>query len=279
MLHTQSSPPSPPLSTQPASSSVENNQLTLVQSSSSSSVVQTPSEFDIKSIPSRPRAVSTSYNATLITNGPQNNRFLSTSQSRFSQLPDQDWFYSPTSSTSSRPSVHHLTPTPTRISETKSSTNLASPTNRRESCPVPRHNQKKEHRFRFPSIITSTIRDALMTNPSTTNSNIYTNDMARLASRTSISGCKRPTSIFLPVANPVAAAALVEDEETETIDDLPQKSITPSPLDTPKSSSRMHRTSTDGSVSLTTSHSYQNKAILNVGGVRHEGILFIIQLN
>lgn len=284
MLYTPP-PPSPPLlPTQPVSSSVENDlpplpstpPSPLLQSSStqtlpqiSSSSTQAPSEFDVSCIETRPRAVSTSYNATLITNGPPNNRFLSTSQSRFSQLPDQDWFYSPSSSTSSRPSIHHLTPalTPTKSSEIKSP---KTKTNRRESCPVPR-NSRKDSRFRFPSIITTTIRDALMTNPSTTNSNIHTNDIARF-SRSSLPGCKRPTSIFLPVANPVAAAALVEDDETEMVDGLPQKSITPSPIDTPKSAAYRHRTSTECSTSLTASHSYQNKAILNVGGVRHEGI-------
>ncbi len=259
--------PSPPtLSVQPISSSVKNDSppsllappSPLLQTSS------TPSESDVRCIETRPRAVSSSSNATLIINGPSNNRFLSTSQSRFSQLPDQDWFYTPSSSASSRPSVHRLTPTPTKISDTKSPS-----TNRRESCPVPRHN-KKDNRFRFPSTLTSSIRDALMTNTPTKNPNIYTNDIAHV-SRSSLPGCKRPSNIFLPVANPVAAAALVEDDELEAIDEQPRKSITPSSLDSPRSAARMHRTSTDGSTSIGPSYNHHTKAILNVGGVRHEG--------
>ncbi len=254
-------PPPPTLSAQQVSSSVK--------ADSPTSPSHTPSESDVKCIEIRPRAVSSSYNATLITNGPPHNRSLSTSQSRFSQLPDQDWFYSPSSSPYSHLSVHHLAPTSAKITATKSSS-----ANRRESCPNPRVNNKKENRFRFPSTITTSIRDVLMTNtsspPPSTTQNIYTNEIAYIP-RTSLPGCKRPSNIFLPIANPVAAAALIEDDESEIMDEQPTKSITPSPLDTPKSGARMHRTSTEGSTSIGPSHHYTSKAILNVGGVRHEG--------
>lgn len=261
--------PPPTLAEEPVSSSIRNDSPSLLPPPSSSSSYP-PSEASTEYSETRPRAVSTSFPATLITNGPPNNRSLSTSQSRFSQLPDQDWFYSPSPSSSSRPSVHHLTPTSTKTSDTQTSS-----TSRRVSCPVPRNNNnKKEGRFRLPSIITSSIRDALMTHTPTTQTqtNIYTNDIGHY-SRASLPGCKRPSSIFLPVANPVAAAALIEDDESEPIDEHTAKSITPSPIDSPKSSGRYHRTPTECSASIGTSHVYNNKAILNVGGVRHEGNL------
>lgn len=249
------------LTEEPVSSSVGNDSPILPVSSAS----YPPSESGTEYSETRPRAVSTSYNATLITNGPPNNRSLSTSQSRFSQLPDQDWFYSASPASASRLSVHHLAPTTTKISDTQTSS-----TNRRVSCPVPRNNNnKKENRFRFPSIISSTIRDALMAHTPTTNTNDITHH-----SRASITGSKRPSSIFLPVANPVAAAALIEDDESEPVDEQTARSVTPSPLDSPKSSAHFHRTPTECSTSNSASHSYNNKAILNVGGVRHEGNFF-----
>ena len=269
--------PPPPLSAQPVSSSAKDDSSPPPPPSlppTSLSASHTPSESDVRCIETRPRAVSSSYNATLITNGPPHNRSLSTSQSRFSQLPDQDWFdSSPLPSSVSRPSVHHLVPTSSKMPTTKSSS-----TNRRESCPVPRSENKKENRFRFPSSITSSIRDSLVTSTSTptattTNPNVYTNEIAHM-SRTSLPGCKRPTNIFLPVANPVAAAALMEDDESEMIGESSNKSITPTLLDSPKSSARTHRTPTEYSTSIAPSHHYTSKAILNVGGVRHEGNAF-----
>ncbi len=265
--------PTLPVSEEPVSSSIKNDSPSSPPPSPPPPppppTLYTPSESDVEYIEDRPRAISSSSDATLIINGPPNNRLLSTSQSRFSQLPDQDWFYSrsPSPSSSSRPSVHHLTHTSTKILDTQSPT-----TNRRVSCPVPRNNNnRRESRFRFPSSITSTIRDALMTNTHTTDLNIYTNEIAHLP-RASLPGCKRPSTIFLPVANPVAAAALIEEgDESEMIDAKPARSITPSPLDTPKSSAHCHRPSTECSASMGPSQNYNSKAILNVGGVRHEG--------
>ncbi|UJR35917.1 hypothetical protein I4U23_028659 [Adineta vaga] len=217
----------------------------------------TPSVSNTKGTENRPRAVSTSYNATHTINGPPDNRFLSTSQTRFSQLPDQDWFYSPSPSSPSRPSVQYLTPASSKIPKKKSAA-----AGRRVSCPVARNPNKKESRFRFPSTITSTIRDVLMTNIHSTNQN----DISHIP-KTSTAGSVRLSSAFLPVANPVAAAALVEDDES-TIEEGRQ-SITPS-IDTPRGSAHFHRTSTECSASNAPNQTYNNKAILNVGGVRHE---------
>ncbi|CAF1375250.1 unnamed protein product [Adineta ricciae] len=219
----------------------------------------TPSVLDTKRTDNRPRAVSTSYNVTHNSNGPQDNRFLSTSQNRCSQLPDQDWFYSPSPPSPSRPTVHHLSPIPSKISSVKS----PAASGRRVSCPVGRHPSKKESRFRFPTSITSTIRDALMSNTHSTN----TNDISHTPKTPSI-GSTRLSSSFLPVANPVAAAALIEDDET-TSEEQATKSITPS-IDTPRGSARSHRTPTECSASIAPNLMSGNKAILNVGGVRHE---------
>ncbi len=222
----------------------------------------TPSVSDFSSIETRPRAVSTLHNAKLITNGPPNNRLLSISPSHFSQLPDQDWFYSPSPSSPSRPSVHYLKPTASIISKTKSSH-----TSRRVSCPVPHNTAKKDTRFRFTNTIASTIRDALMTNKHLTNPNIYANDIPQNP-KTSSSGCARLSATFLPVANPVAAAALIEDDEIIN-DQQATKSMTPPPFDAPQSNAR---TPTECSSStVPPPHNYNSKAILNVGGVRHEG--------
>jgi hypothetical protein len=216
----------------------------------------TPSVSDFSSIETRPRAVSTLHNAKFINNGPPNNRLLSTSPSH---LPDQDWFYSPSPSSPSRPSVHYLKPTGSIISKTKSSN-----TNRRVSCPATHNTAKKDTRFRFTNTIASTIRDVLMTNKHLTNPSIYANDIPQ-NSKTSSSECARLSTTFLPVANPVAAAALVEDDE------IINKSITPPLFDPPQSNARCHRTPTECSSNTIPPHNSNSKAILNVGGVRHEG--------
>jgi hypothetical protein len=88
-----------------------------------------------------------------------------------------------------------------------------------------------------------------------------------------MSRAPRPSTIFLPVANPVAAAALMEDDELVLDEEQPSKSITPSPLHTPLGSGRINRTPTECSTSTNPSSSYNSKVVLNVGGVRHEGNL------
>ncbi|CAF0753159.1 unnamed protein product [Rotaria sp. Silwood1] len=258
--------PSASHSTQPISASVKS------ESSPSPSpllpsptISHTPSTSDTRRHETRSHTISSPCNATLITNGPQNNRLLSTSQSRFSQFPDQDWFYSPPSS-STRQSIHQLTPASKKLSDTTSST-----IPRRVSCPVApdNNNNKRGGRFHFPTIIKSSIRDALMTNTLSTNPNIYTNDTLH-APKTSLSGYVRPTSVFLPVANPVAAAALVEDDESITNDEQPTKSNTSSPSNISKQNTNFHQASAEDSKNIVPSYHHNSKAILNVGGVRHE---------
>ncbi|CAF0756161.1 unnamed protein product [Rotaria sordida] len=248
---------------QPISASVKSESSLSSPPLPSPSTLHTPSISDARRFETRSHTISSPSNATLITNGPQNNRLLSTNQSRFSQLPDQDWFYSPSSS-SSRQSIHQVTPTTKKLSDTKLSS-----TTRRVSCPVaPDTNNRKGNRFHFPTSIKSSIRDALMPSTPSTDSNIYTNDTLHTR-KTSLAGYLRPTNIFFPVANPVAAAALVEDDESITNDEQPTKSITPSPLNTPRQSTNFHRTSVEDSINIGPYH-HNSIAILNVGGVRHE---------
>lgn len=255
-------------STRPVSASV-NNEPTSPQplpSSSSSSTASslTPSTTGgTRHNEGQSSTTASPSTTTVVTNGPQNNRSTSTEQSRISEMPDQDWFYSPKPQPPTQPTSTNKLP------DTKSSG-----VGRRVSCPVAADKNKRGSRFHFPTIITSSIRDALTTNSSTTNSNIYAND-ALYTSRLTSTGCSRPTSIFLSVANPVAAAALVEDDESAVADEQQIKSFGSSPLDSPKQSTNSHPTSLEGSRSLAPSHSQNSKAILNVGGVRHEGMSFL----
>lgn len=234
----------------------------------SSSTPQTPSVTDARGIQTRSLTVSSSSNVTPITNGPQNIRLLSPTESRFSHLPDEDGFYSP-SSLSSRLSTHPITPTST---SSKMSVTKSSDSSRRVSCPVSRDAHKKGSRFRFPTTITSSIRDVLMTSSPTANPNTYTNDILHVT-KSPMTKCARPSSIFLPVANPVAAAALVEDDELATIEEQPTQSLMPSPSITPNDSGRNPMSSIESSTNIVPSQNYNSKAILNVGGVRHEGIV------
>ena len=246
-------PPPPPLPTPAVSSSVKNE---------SSSATPAPSSSDDRYSDTRSHTISSStHPPTSATNGPRSSRFLSANQSRSSQLPDQDWFYSPSSS---RPSIHYLTPTSTKIPDSR-----PAHSRRRVSCPVGRSStaiNKRESRFRFPSIITSSTRDARMTNAPTKTLHVHQANETSHSSKSLTPTCTRPSSIFLPIANPVAAAALVEDDEPAAIEVPGNRSLTPSPLDSPRGSAHLHRTPNSSWISR--SH---NKAILNVGGVRHEG--------
>jgi hypothetical protein len=110
-----------------------------------------------------------------------------------------------------------------------------------------------------------------MTSSSTANPSLsHANDPLR-SSKAILPGCMRPSSIFLPVANPVAAAALVEDDESTAIEGQATKSMTSSPSETSKSHAHVLRPPAACSVMLTPSAYTNSKAILNVGGVRHEG--------
>jgi hypothetical protein len=254
--------PSPPLFSQSVSSSV----------GSESSSAHTISVANARYVESQPHTISLSNNATLVANGPSNNQLLSTSQSLLSQLSDQDWFHSfQSSSSSSPPPSIHLTPPKTTTSHIQ-----FSKLHRRDSCPT-LPNKKKLNRFRFPTNIISSIRDALMATTSTeTQANIHhTENISNLPNAT-LPANLWSNVIILPVANPVAAAALVEDDEMITAEDQPSISVTPSPLDTPKNSEKLHRSPTDCSANLYPSNiNSSRKVTLNVGGVRHEGNLFI----
>lgn len=214
---------------------------------------------------SRPPAISSATNATLVSNGLGNNRFLSASQSPLPLSSDQEWFYSPlSSSSSSRPSV--------QVTPTKSKSNLHSPSKsrRRDSCPTAPI-QKKIHRFRFPHHLKPFTRHACRTETPSTHSNVHHLEDIYYSPSTTLSTNLRPLSMPMPVANPIAAAALVDDDETLIAEDQTRKSLTPSPSLTPKNSGQMHRSATDCSTNIYQSSS--RKLILNVGGVRHEGKL------
>jgi hypothetical protein len=235
--------PSPPLSAQSVSSSVE----------SDSSPTHTVSVSNTHNVENQQHIISPPNNPTLVvTNGPSN------SQSSSSQLSEQDYFYSPFSSSSSRPSIH-LTPTktPTNFKLLKS--------RRRDSCPVSPL-QKRLNRFHLPTNITSTIRNALMASIPNPDSNMYDTDDKSHISKTNL---WYNNNTIMPVANPVAAAALVEDTAN---DEQVTRSLTPSPLDTPKN----NRSPTECSANVSSSNITNNRKVtLNVGGVRHEGSLFM----
>jgi hypothetical protein len=245
--------PSPPLSSQSVSSSV----------GSESPSIQTASIFNTRDVENLLHTESLSNNTILVTNGPSNNQLLSTSQSHFSQLFDQDYFYSPfSSSSSSRPSIH-LTPTKTTPTNIKLSETL-----RFESCPVSPVNKKINHRLHFPTSIISSIRDVLMASLPTTD---HKEDISHLSKTNQWSN-----NTIMPVANPAAAAALVEDNELISDEEQLAKSVTSSPLDTPKNSDHLHRSPTDYSTNVHSHNANTNrKVVLNVGGVRHESNLFI----
>jgi hypothetical protein len=244
-------PPPPPLSSQSVSSSVEND----------SSPTHTASVFNTRNVENQLNPISLSNNATLVTNGPSNNQLLSTSQSLFFSLPDQDYFYSPSSSSSSsRPSIH-LTPTNFEVSKST----------RRDSYPVSPV-PKKINRFHFPTNITSSIRDALMASMPNPDSNMYHTEDKSHSSKANLWS----NNTLMPVANPTAAAALIDDNEMVTNNEQLTKSDTSSPLNTPKNSENLTRSPTVCSVNLHPPNINNNrKVILNVGGVRHEGNLFI----
>ena len=226
--------PSPPLSSQSVSSSVE----------SDLSPTHTTSICRARNAENQLPTITLSSNPSLLINGP------STTQSSLPQSSEQDFYHSPrssTSSTSSRPSIHLTLPSFqfTQI-------------HRRVSCPDTSSIQKKLNRYLKPPI-----RNVLMATVPTPDSHLYHSDpKANLWSNNSI----------MPVVNPVAAAALVEDNEIVIDDEQPIKSNNSSPLETRKSSENIDQTSTICSTTNFYPIRSQNnrKVILNVGGVRHE---------
>jgi hypothetical protein len=247
--------PSSPISSPSESSSV----------GSESSPTHTSSVGKARYVGNQSYAIALSNNSTLVTNGPENNRLLSTSPTRLSQLSDQEWFYSPlSSSSSSRPSIQ-LTPTKTITPSPLPTRRLDSPA----TVPI----QKKARRFRFPTSSKLFTRHAPMNSiPTTTTTTASTpsnpQDTLHLTT-TGVSVNFRPASMPIPVVNPMAAAALVDDIETIIVDEHTTKSFTSSPSTTPRTSTHLHRSPTDYMTNVY--QSLHRKVILNVGGVRHEG--------
>lgn len=172
-----------------------------------------------------------------LTNGPKNTN---------SQLYDQDFFHSTYSSStsSSHPSIH--------LSPIKKAKNLKLlKTRRRLSYP-----HTSNPRKRFPLDQTTSFRHAFMASLPTPDSHMYHTESQTWS-----------TDNLMPVANPAAAAALVEDDEEN---DEEQKSISPSPINTPKHNDQIARSPTNGSTHHYLFSTSNRKVLLNVGGVRHE---------
>ncbi len=98
-----------------------------------------------------------------------------------------------------------------------------------------------------------------MATTSITEPNVYHTD------NTILSKCAWPGTISLPEANPVVAVTPVEDDELATIKEQQNK------FNTPIGSVDLHHVSIEYSTIVVTSPAANSKAILNVGGVRHEG--------
>ncbi|CAF2541144.1 unnamed protein product [Rotaria sp. Silwood2] len=241
---------SPPLFSQSVSSSVGNE----------SSPSHTATVCNSRDVENQLHTVSLSNNSTLFTNGPSNNGLLSNSQSNFYQLPDQDCFYSPLSSSSSSCPSIHLTPT-------KTITNIKlSKARRGDSCPI-LPNYKRLNHFYLPTKISSSIRDVLMATMPTTDPDVcHSEDISQFFKENQWSN-----NNTIPVINPAAAAVFSENNELEINEEQLTTSITPSPLDTPKNSECLRQSLTDCSAHVYPSNINNNrKVILNVGGVRHE---------
>lgn len=237
--------PSPPLSSQSVSSSVE----------SDFSPAHTVSICKARNVENHQhRPISFSNNAILVSNGPSNEEeeVLSSTITLSPVLfvsNEEDFYHSPLSSSNS---LHPSTPV-------KASRKFSlSPLHRHNSCPnSPFPNSSSSTRP------TSFLRNALMaTIPNPDRTNLHLDD--NLWSNNNI----------MPVANPIAAAALV-DESNQTnhhVESL-TKSNTSSPLNSRKSSlERVDRSTTvySGNNSYPPIIHNNRKVLLNVGGVRHE---------
>jgi hypothetical protein len=240
--------PSPPLSSQSVSSSVE----------SDLSPTHRTSICKEQNVENQLHTISLSNNPILPINGP----LLPTNQSSLPQLSDQDFYHSPlssSSSSSSRPSTHLTLP------------NFQSnQTHRRGSCP-----DSSIHKKLNPCLKPS-IRDVLMATVPTPDSHMYHTEEKIAFSKANLWSDNN----IIPVANPVAAAALVEDNEIVINEEQLTKSGNSSPIDTPKNSENIDQTSTICSANnyYSSPINTNRKVILNVGGVRHEGNLFIYLL-
>ena len=108
-----------------------------------------------------------------------------------------------------------------------------------------------------------------------TDPNIYHLDDISKASKRNL----QSNNTLIPVANPVAATTLVENDERKLREEQLTKFSTTSG-DIPKNSEHLPQSLADGSPSqFPTNISNDRKVILNVGGVKHEsGLIFFIFL-
>ncbi|CAF5190847.1 unnamed protein product, partial [Rotaria magnacalcarata] len=204
--------PSPPLFSQSVSSTVGNE-------SSSTRIASVYSPHDVEN---RLHTVSLSNNTTILANGTANNRLSPVSQS-----PDQDYFYSPLSSSLfACPSI--------RLTRPKIKANIKlSKLHRGDSCPV-LHIAKNINNSYFPTSISSSSRNVLMATMGKTDPAIYhSEDILQLPRTHLLSG-----NTSLPVANP---AALIKHNELEIVEEQLTTSITPSPFGTSKNSELFQR--------------------------------------
>lgn len=175
----------------------------------------------------------------------------SRSSQRPNQAYDQELFHSPHSfSSSSRPSIH--------LSPIKKPTSFKLLKKRRRLSYPNSAIHQKTRRFHSPIDLAASIRHAFMAAVPLPDPHAYYTE-SQVWSNTNI----------MPVANPAAAAALVEDNDIVLSEEQELKSTSQSPVSTPKHSDQIARSPTVSSAHQLLSSS-NRKVVLNVGGVRHE---------
>lgn len=215
--------PSPPLSSQSVSSSVEND----------FSPTHTTSICKARIVENQHCTISCSNNdAILLRNGPSSRPLASTILARH----EDDFYHSLVSSS---------TPLET-----------FSPLNRHHSYPNSILTKKSSPHRHLSTRATTFLRNVLMATVHMEDKTLFSKD--NLFSNNNI----------MPVANPIAAAALVDENDPLV------KSNSSSPLNSRKSSiERVDRSTTvysGGNNSYPTNAHNSRKVLLNVGGVRHE---------
>ena len=257
--------PSPPLSSQSVSSSVE----------SDFSPAHTVSICKARNVENHQhRTISFSNNTILVSNGPSNEEVLSSTTATaattlslvLSVSNEEDFYQSPLSSSNL---LHPSTRVET--SRKQSHTRIY----RRNSCPYSPFS-KASPRFNSSTRPTVFLRNVLMaTMPMPDRTNLHTEDKNSFSKDNLWSN-----NNIMPVANPIAAAALVHNDDDDDDDDGKNpttnlntepftKSSASSPLNSRKSSLERVDHSTTVYSGIPTIHG-SRKVLLNVGGVRHE---------